>query len=136
MALGGLKKIIAAVTPRHLANRKPVHRAAAGKGQVMTSNDRTIQGVSPDYARAHGAMVSEIPVIDPSGINDPAQRKGIGRQLVAAAPQVGFFYVSGHGIASSLCSSAMQRSRDFFTMPQKVKAGISADRHRRGRMAQ
>ena len=69
----------------------------------MTSNDRTIQGASPDYARAHRVLVNEIPVIDLSGINDPAQRKDIGRQLVAAATQIGFFYVSGHGIASSLC---------------------------------
>ena len=136
MALGGLKKITPAVTPRHLAHSKPVHRTAAGKGQVMTSNDRTIQGASPDYARAHRVLVNEIPVIDLSGINDPAQRKDIGRQLVAAATQIGFFYVSGHGIASSLCSLAMQASRDFFTMPQQVKAGITVDQHQRGWMAQ
>ena len=30
----------------------------------------------------------------------------------------------------------MQASRDFFTMPQKEKAGISVDQHRRGRMVQ
>ena len=57
----------------------------------MTSNDQTIQGASPHYAEARRVPVSEIPVIDLSGIEDAARRVETGRELVAAATQIGFF---------------------------------------------
>ena len=102
----------------------------------MTSNNQTIQGASPHYAEARRVPVSEIPVIDLSGIEDAARRVETGRELVAAATQIGFFYVSGHGIPASLRESAMQASRDFFKLPEDVKAGITVDQHQRGWMAQ
>ena len=42
-------------------------------------------------------------------------------KLLKACKEVGFFYVSNHGIEQSLLSSAMQQSRAFFSLPEEEK---------------
>jgi len=91
---------------------------------------------TPDYARARTVEETDIPVVDLSGIGSPAGRDAIAEALVRAASDIGFFYVSGHGVSQNLCDKAMAASRRFFEMPAPVKQAIAVDRHQRGWMAQ
>jgi isopenicillin N synthase-like dioxygenase len=46
------------------------------------------------------------------------------RDLGAAARDVGFFYLTGHGIASSQQQSILQLAADFFALPQAQKNAV------------
>ena len=48
---------------------------------------------------------------------------------------MGFFYISGHGIAPELMEQAFAVSRDFFALPLSAKSTVSVDQHQRGWMA-
>ena len=94
------------------------------------------QSSTPDYARAKTVGLADIPVIDLAGTDSPAGRAAVAAALVKAASEIGFFYVSGHGVSAQLCADAMAASRRFFELPEAAKAGIAVDRHQRGWMAQ
>ena len=94
------------------------------------------QSSTPDYARAKTVGREDIPVIDLAGIGTRQGRDAAAASLVAAASEIGFFYVSGHGVSARLCADAMAASRSFFELPEAAKAGITVDRHQRGWMAQ
>jgi len=91
---------------------------------------------TPSYAAARVVSLEDIPVVDLTGANAPAARDRIGAELVRSAAEIGFFYVSGHGVPSALCDAAMAASRDFFALPESMKAGVAVDQHQRGWMAQ
>ena len=94
------------------------------------------QSSTPDYARAKTVGFADIPVIDLAGTDSPAGRATVAAALVKAASEIGFFYVSGHGVSAKLCADAMAASRRFFELPEAAKAGIKVDPHQRGWMAQ
>jgi isopenicillin N synthase-like dioxygenase len=70
----------------------------------------------------HG--VSRLPVIDiapfvSGGTAD--ERRRVARELRQACIDIGFFYVSGHGIASSELDELLALGRRFFEQPHEVK---------------
>ena len=95
-----------------------------------------IQSSTPDYAKAKTVGHEDVPVIDLADIGTPQGRDAAAAELTASASEIGFFYVSGHGVSSKLCTDAMAASRSFFELPETVKAGITVDQHQRGWMAQ
>ncbi|MDB5440891.1 MAG: 2OG-Fe(II) oxygenase, partial [Caulobacteraceae bacterium] len=64
-----------------------------------------------------------IPVIDIAGLRSPVQakRQAVADQIRAAARDVGFFYVSGHGIPQSARDDLMAAAKDFFDQPLAAK---------------
>ncbi|MER8978356.1 2-oxoglutarate and iron-dependent oxygenase domain-containing protein [Mesorhizobium sp. M0870] len=66
-----------------------------------------------------------IPVLDFSRYEaDPASRKEFIEGLRRAARDVGFFYLTGNGIAQSLIDDVLGTSRRFFALPDKDKLQI------------
>jgi len=66
-----------------------------------------------------------IPVLDFSRYEaDPASRKEFIEGLRRAARDVGFFYLTGHGIAQSLIDDVLGASRRFFALPDEDKLQI------------
>ena len=64
--------------------------------------------------------VREVRIID---ISDFEQRKAeIARQIWDASVDIGFFQISGHGIAQSDIDAAFERAEQFFALPNNVKA--------------
>ncbi|MGC6453598.1 MAG: isopenicillin N synthase family dioxygenase [Candidatus Puniceispirillaceae bacterium] len=99
--------------------------------------DRPQTGIdTPTYAAAGTLGTEDIPVVDLAGADTPEGREAIGAELVRRAAEIGFFYVAGHGVSAGLCDDAMAASRQFFAMPEDVKAGIAVNQHQRGWMAQ
>ena len=66
-----------------------------------------------------GPVASKVLIVD---ISDFEHRKQeIAKQLHAAAKDVGFFYIKGHRIPSSLTEAAFQAGQLFFDLPYRAK---------------
>ncbi|MEU6067440.1 2-oxoglutarate and iron-dependent oxygenase domain-containing protein [Streptomyces sp. NPDC047082] len=66
-----------------------------------------------------------LPVIDISRFRDPGtDRDAFLAELRAAAHEVGFFYVTGHGVPSSVRDEALHVARAFFALPEERRLEI------------
>jgi isopenicillin N synthase-like dioxygenase len=88
-----------------------------------------MQGKRMAYAAATQIDIGEIPVIDIAALReDRAAAAEVGAQMRAAAEGIGFFYISGHGIAPALIDEVFRTARAFFTatLEQKQQAAVTA----------
>jgi isopenicillin N synthase-like dioxygenase len=68
---------------------------------------------------------SAIPLLDLSRLDaDEAQRAAFLAELRAAARDVGFFYLAGHGVEPALLGDLIEFSRRFFALPAADKLAI------------
>jgi isopenicillin N synthase-like dioxygenase len=86
-----------------------------------------------NYATARSVDFSEIPVVDLAPARDGGG-EGLARVAAAvrrAAIEVGFFYVTGHGVPPAVVREAYAAARRFFERPleDKLKVAVNA-RHR------
>jgi isopenicillin N synthase-like dioxygenase len=66
-----------------------------------------------------------IPIADLSRLDGaPSDRADFLRELRAAAHDVGFFYLTGHGIDPAFLYSLLEASRRFFALPDAAKQAI------------
>ena len=84
---------------------------------------RTIEAVrDPDL---HGARVpfDSLPVIDIGPLQTRAARRTstVAKELGRAARDVGFFYVTNHGVPQGLIDEMSEMSRRFFALPMDAK---------------
>jgi isopenicillin N synthase-like dioxygenase len=71
-----------------------------------------------------------IPLIDISTAADPAQRRALALRIRETCQDVGFFYVTGHGVEHALIDAQFAQARRFFALPEADKrATASADLH-------
>jgi isopenicillin N synthase-like dioxygenase len=80
-------------------------------------------------------LSDSIPVLDLSRFEaDEASRTGFLGQLRAAAREVGFFHLTGHGVAPDLLPELLAQSRRFFALPESEKLAVEMVRspHFRG----
>jgi isopenicillin N synthase-like dioxygenase len=68
-----------------------------------------------------------IPVIDVTELAGPdaAARRRVAAELGAACREVGFFYVSGHGIEHTALAAVFSQARLFFEQPRSRKLALS-----------
>lgn len=81
------------------------------------------------------STIKSLPVLDFSRLQGAAgQRAAFLTELRQAARDIGFFYLSGHGIAASLLSDVQQVSRQFFALSDEDKQAVAMihSRHFRG----
>lgn len=69
------------------------------------------------------ADFDSIPVIDITGLSAPdlTARRAVAEQIGAAAREVGFLYVSGHGLDERLFENVLAAARAFFAQPMDAK---------------
>lgn len=66
-----------------------------------------------------------LPVIDFSELQgNPQQRAALLEKLGKAARDIGFFYLTGHGISSELLTHVQHISRRFFALPEADKLSV------------
>ena len=71
--------------------------------------------------------MSTIPVIDvaPLVSGSPEQAQAVARELGRACRDVGFFYISGHGVPPELMKNVLDVSAAFFTGPASRREAVS-----------
>lgn len=88
------------------------------------------------YASSTEIELSEIPVLDISALrrddSGTEAAAAIGEKILEAATTIGFFYVSGHGVADSVFERANQASREFFKQPREIKEEVAVNANHRG----
>jgi len=88
-----------------------------------------------DFAQASALDSGAIPVIDIAPALDSSDVAGVAEAIHKAATEVGFFYISGHGIAPELMEQAFGVARDFFALPEDIKSEVAVGTDQRGWMA-
>ena len=77
-----------------------------------------------------------IPIIDIAalGSDDPAARRAVAALIGSACREVGFFVVTGHGVAPTLIADTFAASAAFFAQPDAAKRALAIGRlgHNRG----
>lgn len=78
----------------------------------------------------------EIPIIDIAGLSsrDSDAAREVAAKIGDACRNVGFFYVSHHGVPAHVIGSLLEQTRCFFTLPlaEKMKYDITALQRHRG----
>jgi len=80
-------------------------------------------------------LINEVPLLDLSEFDaGEAPRTKFLRELGAAAHDVGFFYLTGHGIAPQIQRDVLELARRFFALPMADKLAVEMVRsaHFRG----
>ncbi|MGH1553295.1 2-oxoglutarate and iron-dependent oxygenase domain-containing protein [Streptomyces sp. L7] len=71
------------------------------------------------------AQPTALPVIDISRFRDPGtDRAAFLAELRSAAHEVGFFYVTGHGVPVSVRDEILHAARSFFALPDERRLEI------------
>jgi len=74
----------------------------------------------------HTLDISTLPTLDLSWLDgSAAQRQAFLEDLRHAARDVGFFYLSGHGIDAGLLQQVQDHARQFFALPDSEKVAVS-----------
>ncbi len=80
--------------------------------------------------------MDNIPIIDVSGLRapEPELRRAVAAALGRACREVGFFYITGHGIPDALQRDVFAVSARLFALPDEVKQRVSVklSPHNRG----
>lgn len=66
-----------------------------------------------------------LPVIDLSAADDPRTREAFHRELLAAARDVGFLHLTGHGVSDREIARIMELTRAFFALPEADRLALS-----------
>ena len=82
--------------------------------------------VAQAEAAASAVAFQSIPEIDISPLltDDPAGYADVAAQLRAACLEVGFFYLSGHGVPDGAVDATFAAAAEFFAKPEEEKAEI------------
>ncbi|MEU3448726.1 2-oxoglutarate and iron-dependent oxygenase domain-containing protein [Streptomyces thermolilacinus] len=71
------------------------------------------------------AAAPVLPVIDLSAADDPRTRETFHRDLLAAARDVGFLHLTGHGVSDREITRIMELTRAFFALPEADRLALS-----------
>ena len=73
---------------------------------------------------------TQVPVIDiaPFAEGDAPARRRVADEVVRACEDVGFLYVSGHGVAPDILDNATRAARAFYALPDAEKRKVDMDR--------
>jgi isopenicillin N synthase-like dioxygenase len=88
------------------------------------------------YATAKTLDQSMIPVIDIGPLRDGSDLMGVAKALHHASQDIGFIYVTNHGIADDLIATTRAAALDFFRQPEVTKQAVAVSDKHRGFLAQ
>lgn len=78
--------------------------------------------------RARLTAFTEIPVIDLSALLDGSDPAGVAARIGRAAEEVGFLYVTGHGVPPALVERAFAAAKRFFALSEEQKLALHISR--------
>ncbi|KAG9315772.1 Clavaminate synthase-like protein [Chiua virens] len=95
---------------------------------------RKLIGPTAQDVRADATF--RIPIIDFSAFriaSAPSEKRRIADDIVNGFKEVGFVYLSGHGIPQSVIDNVYNKSASFFSLPQQIKDKVAWDDPRANR---
>ncbi len=84
------------------------------------------------YAPAQNTNKDSIPIVDLSALRSGEDPDTVAAALHAASQNLGFIYVSSHGIPDAVITRARETAFEFFRQPDNVKADVKISPHHRG----
>jgi isopenicillin N synthase-like dioxygenase len=71
-------------------------------------------------------MAEMVPIIDIAGLDSPAlaQRRAVAEQIGRACEDIGFFYISNHGVPQATIDAALNAAEAFFALPVEEKNAV------------
>jgi len=89
------------------------------------------------YAKSRNISIEKIPVISlsPLRTGDLVEAKSIAVKIRRAAEEVGFFYISDHGIPKSVIDHAYNAAKIFFSSSKEFKDSIKINSNHHGFLA-
>ena len=87
------------------------------------------------YATAKFVDTDRIPVIDISALRDGGDAIPVARALHAASQNLGFIYVSGHGIPEETIEAARDVAYEFFQRSESEKQTVAVSSRHGGWLA-
>ena len=84
------------------------------------------------YATAKPLDPKLIPVIDVTPLRDGSDPVSVARQLHQASQQLGFIYITGHGIPDEAIDNLRNTAMDFFTADEAHKEPVRVSGRHRG----
>ncbi|KAI6047504.1 hypothetical protein EDC04DRAFT_2864561 [Pisolithus marmoratus] len=100
------------------------------QGTVRRKRSILVQNVHTD------APEFRIPLIDFSAFqtaSSPFERRRVADAIVSAFKEVGFVYLTGHGIQPDVVENVYKKSAEFFKLPQHIKDQVAWDDPRANR---
>ena len=76
--------------------------------------------------------MTAIPHLSLAGTGSPAGLRRLAADLAAAYSDVGFAYVTDHGVPAAVTGALFEASRRFHALPQAEKDAVAVNRHHRG----
>ncbi|MCU0868877.1 MAG: isopenicillin N synthase family oxygenase [Burkholderiales bacterium] len=103
----------------------PPHTALQARTRTLDRNDLSARALDFDA----------IPIVDIAGLRSPdaAARRGVADAIGRACRDVGFLYVTGHGIAQADVDAVFATADAFFAQPLAVKQRVAITRTGRHR---
>ncbi len=79
-------------------------------------------------------MSDRLPIIDIGGLRagDPAATERVAAEIRAACTEIGFFYITGHGIAEEVIDGAATEAMAFFRQSPAEKKRVAVSKYHRG----
>ncbi|MCI4589591.1 isopenicillin N synthase family oxygenase [Sphingobium sp. BYY-5] len=81
-----------------------------------------------DITAAAAVSLEEIPLINfaPFLTGDARARRVVAGEIAQACEQIGFFYLTGHGVPQTVVDAILAAAADFFSRPAEERAGAYA----------
>lgn len=86
------------------------------------------------YATAKATDAHTIPVVDITALRDGTDPQSVAEQLHKASTELGFIYISGHGIPKDVIDQARESAFTFFRSPSSDKDTVPITKRHRGWM--
>lgn len=79
-------------------------------------------------------VTANLPLIDMAGVRegDPASIRRVGEAIRQACSEVGFFYITNHGVPQTVIDQAMAAAKTFFAHSPEVKRQVAVNKRHRG----
>ncbi|KAI5996001.1 hypothetical protein F5J12DRAFT_896347 [Pisolithus orientalis] len=78
----------------------------------------------PQTAASVGGAFDSIPVVDIGCVSTPEERAALAQQIRDACVNVGFFYISNHGIPQETIDEVFSAMKAYFSLPLETKMKV------------
>ena len=85
-------------------------------------------GLLDDRLRAERLLLDHVPAVDLTPLRTGGDTAGMAAQIAHALGNIGFMYVTGHGVPREVTARAFSAAEAFFALPEEEKAALHITR--------